>query len=105
MCRNEGVDRDLLLEFFLTFSKFEYALKASGVIKQHPPDQEGVFRVEPNWDAFAVSLRGAFNAHATNHLAQPCDYLRGHPPDQQVVRNQMLEWERLTPGNMRVVSV
>ena len=28
------VDRELLLNFFLTFARFEYALKASGLFKE-----------------------------------------------------------------------
>ncbi len=85
-----AVDQELLLEFFLEFSRFEYALKASGLFKPHP-------RAEPDWDRFAASLRDSFNPSATDDLRQACEYIRDSPPNQQVICNDAVAWE--TPAH------
>ena len=54
------VDRELLLRFFVTFARFEFALKNSGFFKRRrarpglPPD------AEPDWDCFGCSIRAEF---------------------------------------------
>lgn len=90
------VDKDLLLEFFLSFSRFEYALKASGFFQRAttirhsgfvPPD------AKPDWDRFAVSLRGYFDKARHRELSNACDYILENPPWKQVVVNGSLLWE------------
>ena len=44
-------DRDLLLQFFVLFSRFEYSLKRSGFLKTGD-------EAKPDWDDYAKSLRG-----------------------------------------------
>ena len=88
-----AVDQELLLEFFLAFSRFEYALKASGLFKHHPPDPPRWPKAEPDWDRFAASLRDSFNASATDDLRQACDYMLDSPPNQQVICNDAVAWE------------
>jgi hypothetical protein len=82
------VDGDLLLSFFLLFSRFEYALKASGYFKRpneirydpgRPPN------AEPDWDSFAVSLRALFVREKEQDLTGACDYLLAFPPNRQVI--------------------
>ena len=65
-----AVDQQLLLEFFLVFSRFEYALKASGFHKRHPQNPPRNPRAEPDWDRFAASLRDTLNGRSTTELAQ-----------------------------------
>ncbi len=90
------VDGALLLEFFLCFSRFEYALKASGFFQRPtdirqggsvPPD------AKPDWDRFAVSLRSGFDKAAHHELTNACDYILENPPMKQVVVNDSLLWE------------
>lgn len=88
-----AVDKELLLEFFLVFSRFEYALKASGFFKRHPTDPPRWPKAEPDWDSFAVSLRDTFNPSATDDLRQACEYLRDSPPNQQVILDDAVAWE------------
>jgi hypothetical protein len=40
-------DRMLVLQFFLVFARFEYALKRSGFLRGNES------KVEPDWDRFA----------------------------------------------------
>jgi hypothetical protein len=58
------VDRELLLNFFLTFSRFEYALKAKDLFKRTNPQGNDPSRppeAQPDWDTFAVSLDASLN--------------------------------------------
>jgi hypothetical protein len=88
-----SVDKDLLLEFFLAFSRFEYALKTTGLFKKHAPKPGRRAKAEPDWDSFAVSLRQSFNAHGSEQLQRACDYLLTSPPNQQVIIEDGVGWE------------
>jgi hypothetical protein len=70
-----SVERELLLEFFMTFSCFEDALKTTGffVRTQRPPG--GPPDAMPDWDSFAVSLRATFNAEKPGRLREACKYI------------------------------
>jgi hypothetical protein len=87
------VDRELLLEFFLVFSRVEYALKASGYFKRHQPVPPRWPNAEPDWDRFAVSLRASFNPNATDDLRRACEYLFDSPPNQQIILHDAVAWE------------
>lgn len=81
------VDRELLLEFFLTFSRFEYALKATDFLGSRPRgrrDDPRPPRAEPDWEGFTRSVRGAFRARRSPELRAACEYLRHMPPWLQV---------------------
>ena len=85
-------DKDLLIEFFLTFSCFEFALKSSGMYK--PPGRDDNpntgYRAEPDWDNFARSLQSSFQVNSSPQLAEACDYLLLNPPWREVVADAML---------------
>jgi hypothetical protein len=95
---NTVVDRGLLLQFFLTFACFEYALKASGFLKRHPEDPADLPPAEPDWDRFAVSLRDRFVVARTPELQEACRYLLDHPPNKQVLLNGAPAWETPVRG-------
>ena len=87
------VDSGLLLDFFLTFSRFEYALKATEFHKRHPEKPPKFPPAEPDWDRFAVSLRDTFDAGASSELTEACKYLLDSPPNQQVICGEVPAWE------------
>lgn len=89
---NLTIDRDLLLEFFVVFSKFEFALKNSTFLKG---DES---HADPDWDCFAVSLRGPFRVSASSELKEACEYLLLNPPMKQAVVNNRLAWSSNDPG-------
>ena len=92
---NTAVNTDLLLTFFLTFSKFEHALKASGFFKKPRNGNYNSQRptpAEPDWDSFAVSLRKCFAANRKEKLAMACDYLLLSPPKNQVIIRVGQKW-------------
>lgn len=90
------VDRDLLLDFFLSFARFEYALKNTGLYVHHRPSQGLPIQAEPDWDRFAVSLRTAFDPRRTTELSHAFDYLTLSPPNKQVILNGAPAWETPT---------
>jgi len=90
------VDQELLLSFFLTFSRFEYALKASSYFIRptattnnalKPPD------AKPDWDRFAISLRDIFKKDKNQTLLDACEYIIESPPWKQVIVNNAVAWE------------
>ncbi len=90
------VERALLLEFFLSFARFEYALKNTGFYVRHRSRQGLPTQAEPDWDRFAVSLRTVFDSRRTPSLSQAFDYLTQSPPNKQVIVNGAPAWETPT---------
>lgn len=90
---NTKVDKDLLLEFFLVFSRFEYCLKATGMFVRHAVEPPKWPRAEPDWDSFANQIRDSFDRNATDELREACLYIVESPPNQQVFTGHELAWE------------
>lgn len=86
------IDRELLLEFFLTFSRAEFALKNSDFVTG------GEDSVSPNWDGFATTLRDRFKSNRTKILEAAVEYILLNPPMKQVLRDGNLMWEENLPN-------
>jgi len=83
------IDRELLLDFFLTFSKFEYALKAGGFAKRGRRSDGA----EPNWDSFALELRDSINSSKNLEFLAARNYFLQNPPRKQILKeNGELDW-------------
>lgn len=78
--------QNLMTEFFITFSRFECALKASNFANG---DND---RVTANWDTFIASISKAFNLDKTEELKTAVDYLIQNPPRVQSLDNGKLSW-------------
>ena len=78
--------RDLVFRFFLTFSRFEYALKRAGFITGSGSD------IKPGWDKFSAKHRSAFNPSSSTELQQAVDYFSEHPPRKQILNDGCLDW-------------
>lgn len=87
-----AIDRTLALRFFATFSRFEYALKRTGYLK--PGD-----KAEPNWDAYANSLRGRFPGIQDSLFRKAVEFLLKAPPKSQVVSGKDIDWQDTRLGN------
>lgn len=80
-------EQNLINEFFVTFSRFECALKATGFANG---DNN---RVNPNWDTFTSSIRELFDIDArSENVNIAIDYLTIHPPRVQNYGNGQLGW-------------
>lgn len=79
--------QNLINEFFVTFSRFECALKAAGFANG---DNN---KVSPNWDTFTASIRESFdNEQRPEILNTAIGYLSNHPPRVQNYENDQLGW-------------
>lgn len=85
------INRNLLFEFFVVFSKFEFALKNSTFLKG---DEKNA---DPDWDRFAISIRDVFSPYSTPELNQACEYLLLNPPMKQVVIEGAIAWSTVGP--------
>jgi hypothetical protein len=82
------VNEKLLLKFFLTFSKFEYALKESGFYRRSRYDN-----AEPYWNNFIESIEALFDKDFNDELKDACDFILINPPRKQVVKANFIMWE------------
>ncbi len=91
---NISVKRDLLLDFFLTFSKFEYALKNSRFkrLAHHGG-------AEPDWNVFIDAVASNFNRNENPSLKEACRFYLDDPPRKQVLFQDGLAWETQSPKN------
>jgi len=87
-----GIDTQVVFEFFVVFSRFEYALKRTGYLKT--PD--GL--AEASWDKFADELEGQFATLSTPEFKHSQRFLCDHPPKRQWVEARVLRWQE-TPRN------
>lgn len=78
--------QNLIVEFFITFSRFECALKTSQFVGGD--DQ----RVWPDWELFISSIRPAFDKNQFPELIEAFDYILNHPPRIQMVQGTQLGW-------------
>lgn len=69
-------DRELVLDFFLEFSRFEYCLKRGGFLKKGREDPI------PDWDAFAKSLRSRLTESRNDDFRKGCSTLMARPPSR-----------------------
>ena len=83
----------LAYEFFRTFARFEYALKASGF---HRPDRNNA---EADWTRFAESapVKRVLDDPVDPSLTQATDYILNHPPNKQIIENGAVAWSDRPP--------
>ena len=98
------VNRDLLLEFFLSFGRFEYALKTTGFFVRKPENSLRPPTAEPDWDRFAVLLCDSFAPGKNDELARACRYLTESPPNKQVIINDAPAWETPVRGTQSEIE-
>lgn len=87
--QNVTVRRELLLDFFLTFARFEFALKAAGFVKAagRPPAPA----VKPDWQRFASAIDLA-TARQDPDCAKAIDFLWLNPPWRETLIGDQLGW-------------
>jgi hypothetical protein len=85
-------DRELVLQFFGFFSRFEYSLKRTGFLK--PGD-----KAEPNWERYANSIRGHFGTVQDQVFRDAVAFLLKKPPRTQVVSGNDLDWIDTVQGD------
>ncbi|MGA2333724.1 MAG: hypothetical protein ABSG75_18455 [Syntrophales bacterium] len=92
------ISEKILLEFFVTFSRFEYALKESGFVRA---DKKG--DAQPDWDKF-ISLVSREEYTALMSILNRELYITDSPPKKQIVRNGKLQWSDLPKSGIKNVG-
>lgn len=86
-------------EFFITFSRFEYALKSSNFVNT----DNG--KVMANWDTFTQSISNSFNTEKNQTLKKAIEYLLDNPAKLQIIHNGQLGWEnRVFQANTPLIN-
>jgi hypothetical protein len=88
-----NIDQALVLEFFMKFSRFEFALKLTGFARGNEN------YVEPAWRRFMQHISNSFDKNHTRELEKACEYFLVNPPHQQVLIGNTLGWNRNIPNN------
>lgn len=92
------VDRNLVLRFFVTFARFEFALKNSGFFKPRRAPADEFPDAQSDWEAFASSIRDTFAPGHNQPLSEACDYLlRLNGPWREVVAGDKVMWDTTPP--------
>ena len=92
--------RELVAEFFITFSRFECALKATITYANG-----NHLKVEPNWDSFVASIRDSFDKTKNQELNDAVDFLLNSPPRIQSLNDGYISWRnRVFQNNEREIN-
>jgi hypothetical protein len=85
----EEANQELVVRFFIWFSRLEYALKSdSRYLKKGPHN-----RAEVNWRGFTVDKSGDFDPSTDIELKEAVNFLLQSPPRQQIEGSTgKLEW-------------
>lgn len=82
----DSTDRKLAWQFFVFFSRFEYALKRSKYL------MPGTGDAQAHWDLFASDHNAKFAAIEDPALASAVAYFKNAPPKKQTRDNGKLGW-------------
>lgn len=83
----ESDEFDKIIEFYITFSRFECALKQSIEFANITGG-----KVEPNWDVFVSRIRLLFNSSSSSLLKSSVQYLLKNPPKKQAINDSTIQW-------------
>lgn len=83
-------------QFIFSFSRAEYALKASRFLR----DTE---EANADWVRFVADIRGNFNENKSEELQNAIKYIKNEPPKKQVVENGLLAWKQTNNDAMHLV--
>lgn len=86
-------DKQLVFQFFVDFSRFEYALKRTGFLKYRDR------RAEANWDTFANSVRAQLGDVRDPDFIEARRLLLSRPPQTQVAVGGKLGWQETGRGD------
>jgi len=80
-----GDNKDLILIFFVEFSRFEYALKRAGYIENN-------IKASADWDKFANNIQKKTQFSKLKIEIPEANYLLENPPKKQICKDNELGW-------------
>ncbi len=90
-----GIEKRLVTNFLILFSRFEYALKRTESYAEG--DQNGV---NANWGRFARDHDSRFKVEKTSELKSAVDFLISKPTKKQVLKNGVLDFKAVPKQNI-----
>lgn len=80
-------------EYFRLFSRFEYALKASGYLVPNSRDAKA------DWERFSVEINDAFDKIDNKELKAAITFMLSEPPKKQINNNGVVDWDETLPNS------
>ena len=88
--------KDLIFEFFVTFSRFEYALKSNSFF---------TVNATPDWDKFVNSIKEKFDRTISEEINNAVEFLIQNPPRIQYVDSGLVAWnDRIIDKNTPLLN-
>jgi hypothetical protein len=88
------IDRELILAFFMVFTRTEYALKRQhGFVRERRDSSIDIL-----WEEFAGSIASRVWRTDDQVVREALDYLSSNPPKKQILRGGALAWESSSPA-------
>ena len=81
-----------IIDFIATFSRLEYALKASGEFLRRTKDADA------DWIAFATNIESKINNSTNCQLKKSIEYILNNPPQKQTNENGVIKWKPVDPS-------
>lgn len=78
-------------EFFRTFSRMEYALKAAGFMIENRRNAEA------DWGRFAEAVGNTLVDEGSEAVRTAVAYIRKSPPKKQINVNGLIQWDQTPP--------
>lgn len=89
----DSADRRLAWQFFVFFSRMEYALKRTRRYLKNVP------RAEPDWDGFGSDHDQPFGQSLSPRVAEAVSYLEANPPRRQIQVGGTMSWSAPSKRN------
>ena len=86
-------DARLIFDFFIVFSRFEFALKRCGYLKGNSN------QAEPDWNKFCNDFQGKYDKKVSPEFQSAWEYYTTHPPMKQVVKDDQIVWKENKQGS------
>ena len=91
-----GINKKLVTDFFIVFSRFEYALKRMGSYAKKTNEKTNKKTngwAQADWKKFAKDYDRLFNPCPNTKLCTAVEYLKKHPPKRQVRKDGKLDFK------------
>lgn len=98
MINPEG--KELIFEFFITFSRFECALINTDLFRNVNQN-----KVTANWDRFTSLIDESFDRNKNPEIRRAVDYLITNSPKIRLLENNQIVWlDRIIDANLPLTS-
>ena len=95
MYGNDPEVHGIASEFFRTFARIEYALKAAGFLVKCEPKRK--CKADADWGLFAAAVHATIAASVVVDLRDAINFILAEPPRKQVNVDNLIEWDATPP--------